>query len=425
MSEYVLLVESGKLRREVAVGANPIVLGRGPTATVRLPDDYCSREHGRFVAREGDLYVEDAGSRNGIFVNGERVLMDQKLSDGDEVRLGRTVVQIRRAAGAPSPAVKPVTDLSDTQTKDLGPEGIQFVDPAIELGFSLSRLVAVSGMGLLFEAKDVKSGEKVAFKILRPDRATEANVARAVEEAKSLARIQHDNIVRILSTGRMKNGESFLVMGYVDGPTATQLGKAGRLWIPEALKIASDMCEALHEVHRRGMVHRDIKPSNVMIEEGSYRTVLIDFSLALTEAGGLASAPAGTIIFCAPEQVQPQEADDAMNPLVDVYATGGTLYFMLAGAHPFRGATTMEIQQKKLDGPLPSVKPRLKARAISELDEIIHDCLQPDPKARPSDIMEVKKRIDRARLRYPQPKYTEASRSAAPSPVISSKRRRR
>ena len=120
--------------------------------------------------------------------------------------------------------------------------------------------------------------------------------------------------------------------------------------MPEALQIAADMCDALHTVHRRGMVHRDVKPSNVMVEEGSGRTVLIDFSLALTEAGGLASAPAGTIIFCAPEQVQPQTAEEAMRPSVDVYGFGGSLYFMLCGHHPFRGSSTIEIQRKKAGG---------------------------------------------------------------------------
>jgi serine/threonine protein kinase len=416
-SRYVLLVASGDLRREVPVSEDPLVVGRGPTAKLRLPDDYCSREHAKFLERDGELFVEDVGARNGIFVNGERVLLDQQLGDGDEVRLGRTTIRIRRTAAPPITTTSGSLEMDDTATKDLGPEGIQFVDPASELGFSLTKLVAVSGMGLLFEARDIKSGAKVAFKILRPDRATEANVARAVEEAKSLSRIHHENIVRIMSTGRMKNGESFLVMDYVDGLTATQLGKAGRLWIPEALKICSDTCGALHEVHSRGMVHRDIKPSNVMIEEESFRTVLIDFSLALTEAGGLASAPAGTIIFCAPEQVQPQHGDDAMHPAVDIYGLGGSMFFMLAGAHPFRGSSTMEIQQRKLEGPLPAVTPRLKGRAIPELDEIIHHCLQPHPQDRPESILAVKKAIDKARMRYPKPRYTDENRNVRPSPV--------
>jgi len=414
---YVLLVTSGNLRREVGVTSEPLILGRGPTATLRLPDDYCSREHARFVARDDGLYVEDVGARNGIFVNGERVLADRRLTDGDEVRLGRTVIGVRKAAATPAPSVATATDLSDTQTKDLGPEGIQFVDPAMELGFSLTRLVAVSGMGMLFEGKDVKTERSVAFKILRPDRATEANVARAVEEAKSLSRIHHPNVVRILSTGRMKNGESFLVMDFVGGLTATQLGKAGRLWIPEALQIASETAAALQAVHEKGMVHRDVKPSNVMIEEKSYRTVLIDFSLALTEGGGLAGAPAGTIIFCAPEQVQPQTPNDAMSPSVDIYGFGGTMYFMLAGAHPFRGTSTLEIQKKKLEGPLPSVKERLQARAIDELDEIIHQCLQPKPQDRPADMATVKRAVDKARQRYPRAMFTEANKLAAPSPV--------
>jgi len=416
-SKYVLLVESGKLRREVPVTDGVLIIGRGPTASLRLPDDYCSREHAKILMRGDELFVEDVGARNGIFVNDDRVLLDQKLMDGDRLRMGRTVITVRRGAIAVARGNNRTAPLQDTNTRDLGPEGIEFADPALELGFELTTLVAVSGMGMLFEAKDVRSSRSVAFKILRPDRATEANVARAVEEAKSLSSIHHPNIVRILSTGRMKNGESFLVMDFVKGLTATQLGKAGRLWIPEALEIASNTCDALHAVHRRNMVHRDVKPSNVMIEERTFRTVLIDFSLALTEAGGLASAPAGTIIFCAPEQVQPQTPEEAMRPAVDVYGLGGSLYFMLTGAHPFRGQSTLEIQEKKLSAPLPSVNDRLKGRAVPEMDEIIHHCLQPQPDDRPPDMLYVKREIDKIRPRFPKTRYTEENRNVAPAPV--------
>jgi serine/threonine protein kinase len=421
---YVLLVTSGKLRREIPITEEPVVFGRGPTATVRLPDDYCSREHAKFEMRGDELWVVDLESRNGVFLHGERLLDDSRLDEGDEVRMGRSDMVVRRAVGDAAPTVAKRQSFDESQTKDLGPEGIQFVEPALELGFRLSKLVAISGMGLLFEAKDAKSGRAVAFKILRPDRATQANVARAVEEAKSLSQIHHDNIVRILSTGRMKNGESFLVMDFVDGMTATQLGKAGRLWIPEALRIASDMAGALYAVHQRGMVHRDVKPSNVMVEESSHRTVLIDFSLALTEGGGLASAPAGTIIFCAPEQVQPQTAEETMRPSVDIYGLGGTFFFMLCGMHPFRGTSTLEIQRQKLEGPIPAVGEKLGARGLPELDEIISACLQPKPENRPGDMYEVKRAIDRARQRYPRARYHEDSRLAAPSPVRKTKRER-
>jgi len=422
-AKFIIVVSSGNLRREVTVPEEGLVVGRGPTAGIRLPDDYASREHGRFELRGDELFIVDLESRNGIFVNGQRLLDEESIDEADEVRIGRSVMTVRRAMGDAPATIAKRRNLEESHTKDLGPEGIQFVEPALELGFQLVKLVAISGMGLLFEAKDARSGRAVAFKILRPDRATEANVARAVEEAKSLSQIHHPNIVRILSTGRMKNGESFLVMDYVHGMTATQLGKAGRLWIPEALQVASDMCDALHAVHRRSMVHRDVKPSNVMVEEETHRTVLIDFSLALTEAGGLASAPAGTIIFCAPEQVQPQTPEEAMRPSVDVYGLGGTLYFMLCGHHPFRGSSTLEIQRKKLEGPIPTVEDRLGGRGLPELDEILIACMQPKPDDRPADMMEVKKLLEAAKARYPRARFHEDSRLAKPSPVRSRRAR--
>ncbi|MGQ0615256.1 MAG: protein kinase domain-containing protein [Planctomycetaceae bacterium] len=400
MGKYVLLVATGDLKREVTVTDETMLVGRGPECGLRLPDDYCSRIHAKIVPRDGGLYVEDVGARNGIFVNGERVLLDQKLSDGDEIKLGRTSMRVRLGTAAPAPSQAP-KDLTDTQTKEIGPEGVQFLDPAREMGFHLTRLVAVSGMGLLFDAQDVRSERRVAFKILRPDRATESNVARAVEEAKSLARIRHENIVSILSTGRLKNGESFLVMDYVDGLTATQLGKSGKLGIPEALKIASDTCNALQVVHERGMVHRDIKPSNIMIESKSARTVLIDFSLALTEGGGLAGAPAGTIIFCAPEQVQPRNSADTMSPLVDIYGLGGTLYFMLTGSHPFRGSSTLEIQNLKLNQAPPLACAKFKD-IHPRLDEILTQSLQADPTKRFATAVDLRKEIDKVRGMYPK-----------------------
>ena len=415
MANFVLLVRSGKLKRETPVGPEPMVVGRGPEADLRLPDDYCSRIHGKFHERGGALYVEDVGARNGIFVNGERVLLDQKLDDGDQIRMGRTQITVRRSATT-SPTIKPETDLSDTTTRDIGPEGIQFVDPAAEIGFKLTKLVAISGMGLLFEAQDTSNDEKVAFKILRPDRATESNVARAVEEAKSLSRIRHRNIVSILSTGRLKNSESFLVMDFVEGLTATQLGKAGKLGLPEALRIVCDTCNALDAVHRNAMIHRDIKPSNIMVETKTARTVLIDFSLALTEGGGLAGAPAGTIIFCAPEQVMPQSAQDTMRPVVDIYGLGASLYFMLTGYHPFRGSSALEIHQKKIDGPLP--RPSEKNECIHpKLDEIVARCMDPEPELRPQSALELRRVLDPIRKLYPASSGGRRDIRWAPTPT--------
>jgi serine/threonine protein kinase len=106
-----------------------------------------------------------------------------------------------------------------------------------------------------------------------------------------------------------------------------------------------------------------------------------------------------------------------MAPAVDIYGFGGTLFFMLVGAHPFRGSSTLEIQQRKLEGTLPSVKERLKGRATPDLDEIVQHCLQPQPEARPESVKEIRRLIEKARMRYPAPKYTEAHRNVSPAPI--------
>ena len=106
-----------------------------------------------------------------------------------------------------------------------------------------------------------------------------------------------------------------------------------------------------------------------------------------------------------------------MRPAVDVYGLGGSFYFMLTGAHPFRGQSTLEIQEKKLNAPLPSVNDRLKGRAVPEMDEIIHHCLQPHPDDRPPDMLYVKREIDKIRSRFPKTRYTEENRNVAPAPV--------
>ena len=77
--EYIIVVESGTLRREVKVEGDGLIVGRGPTAHIRLPDDYASREHGRYEMRSEELWMVDLISRNGIFVNGERLMDENTL----------------------------------------------------------------------------------------------------------------------------------------------------------------------------------------------------------------------------------------------------------------------------------------------------------------------------------------------------------
>jgi serine/threonine-protein kinase len=240
--------------------------------------------------------------------------------------------------------------------------------------------VASGGMAVVYRAVQDPLGRTVAIKALKTSAASEENVSTRFErEAKSLAVLQHENIIHVYDF-YAERGAMFIVMEYVQGIDLYDLlEKCGRLPYDVCAIIAMQVARALDYVHYRGIVHRDIKPANVMIARTGGVKVM-DFGIArdtsfgdLTEAG----TGIGTPAYMSPEQV----LGDKLDARSDIFSLGVVFYQMLTGKKPF-----VEDEQKSAMHKIrlerhTSVR-KLNPDIPRELDRIIDKCLEKQPRDR-------------------------------------------
>jgi serine/threonine protein kinase len=226
--------------------------------------------------------------------------------------------------------------------------------------YQVIKQIGAGGMAKVYLAvhKDIPN-LKVILKIISDPRL----VQRFKQEADKLALLDgHPNICRIKHF--FTHGEDVVIaMEYIDGITLDEkLKREGRLQIGESIRIIERVLDILEFAHQRGIYHRDIKPGNVMIDQ-SGTVKIIDFGIAKAKTDPdltIAGTACGTPAYMAPEQFTPSE--DTNYTLVDIYATGTTLYRMLTGELPFKGDNEFSLRDAKLFTEPP--KPRSLAAGI-------------------------------------------------------------
>jgi len=227
-------------------------------------------------------------------------------------------------------------------------------DPRPRIGrYTLVRLIARGGMGVVYEAEDPELKRRIALKVLKEGDVGRDVVARLHREAAIAAQLQHPNIVVIHEVGMVRDATGqpthFIAMDYVEGRTFADVLADATVTRDERLRMLEDVARAVAYAHGKGVVHRDLKPQNVLVDKAS-RVVLTDFGLARAE--GFAShitrsqAVMGTPQYMAPEQVEGRSRE--IDARTDVYALGVMLYELVAGRPPFRGESVARIYQQIL-----------------------------------------------------------------------------
>ena len=244
--------------------------------------------------------------------------------------------------------------------------------------------VARGGMGVLYRARDPRSGRAVALKLLLIE--GEATQRRFAREARAMAQLRHPGIARYYEAGEHK-GHPYLAMEFVEGHSLQdRLNREGRLPAHEVRRIGVALCDALEAVHAAGLLHRDLKPANVL-QNVAGRVVLTDFGLVKQDAAGrpqtlslsVLGGLLGTPGYWPPEQARGQL--DEIGPHSDVYALGATLYALLCGHPPRAGADLLETLEL-LDQPVTPLR-ELHPGIPPDLDAGVLHALELDPAARP------------------------------------------
>jgi serine/threonine protein kinase len=244
--------------------------------------------------------------------------------------------------------------------------------------YSIDRQIGKGGMGAVYEATDIQTGQKVAIKALNPHLAQAEGFRERFEaEITSLKTLSHDGIVRLYGFGE-QNGVLFYSMELVHGSSLEDELRAGRRfdW-REMSDIAIQLCSALKLAHDHGIIHRDIKPANILFAD-DHQVKLADFGIArlfgnnnsLTTAGGVL----GTADYMSPEQADGRP----ITARCDQYSLGGVMYALLAGRPPFRAKTLPEmLQLQRFAQPEPVT--RYAANTPKQLESVIAQLLAKEP----------------------------------------------
>ncbi len=262
--------------------------------------------------------------------------------------------------------------------------------------YEIVEVVAKGGMGIVYRARHKELKRVVALKVLREGRrASEDHVTRFIREAKSVAKLNHSNIVKIHEFGH-KQGQYFFTMDFIEGESLeTWLMKPTRD-LRKGVEMLRDIAQAVHYAHEQGVIHRDLKPANILIDAQG-RPQITDFGLArnvdhvtaLTQDGELL----GTPLYMSPEQVRGRVKE--VDRRTDVYALGVVLYQILCrGQLPFNATTMVELQWKVVNEE-PEAPRRRHPEVPAALESVALKCLEKLRDDRYASAKELAEDLDR------------------------------
>jgi serine/threonine protein kinase len=294
--------------------------------------------------------------------------------------------------------------------------------------YYLESKLGVGGTGTVYRASRLLIGDRVAVKVLHPDQMADPQaVERFRREAQTAARLKHPNVVTVYGFCVSSEGLNYQVMELAEGESLRRLVKRhGRLAETAAAEIIRQVCAALDEAHRQGIVHRDIKPENILVQTipGGLQVKLLDFGIAAlrdVKAGRLTrtGAVVGTPHYMSPEQCLGEELDGRS----DIYSLGIVLFEMLTGVVPFDSPTTSAIVVKHVNDPPPPPR-TLNPRISTAVESVALRALEKRRDARPQTAREMARELiaaaGSAKAGSPHPATVAAPGAVTHTPIATS-----
>lgn len=274
--------------------------------------------------------------------------------------------------------------------------------------WTIEARIGQGGMGTVWRAVD-DDGQVVAIKTLRRELVNSENIfIRFRQEARAASTLGNPHIVKALDFGMTVDGRPFYTMEFCDGrDLLEEIESEGRLPWPRAFAIAEQICAALHDAHRHGLIHRDVKPENFILverepEHGQDYVKVLDFGIAkLIDPGDDAiqthtGVTVGTPEYMAPEQGEGLELDAR----VDIYALGVLLYQMVCGEVPFSGRDEFEVVSRHMtESVVPPSRRAPDAGIPSMAEAVIMQALEKDREHRFTDMERFARSLKSARAR--------------------------
>lgn len=315
--------------------------------------------------------------------------------------------------------------VAEARLSDVRPCAIPELSPAPEKAddavgtlpgtrYRIVREIGRGGMGVVYEAIHVDLSRTVALKILAKERAENPRwVSRFRTEARAIAHLNHENLVKLHDFGVSGDGRPYYAMELLEGETlASYLDRERGMDWREAVSLSIQACRALEAAHNAGVVHRDIKPANLfLVESGVLK--LLDFGVATlashieTPDHGDGSNPlslVGTVDYLAPEQAAGLPADHR----ADIYALGVVLYELLTGSVPFSESSTVALLDAKVRMIPEAPRARAKKRGLPKMvDRVVMKALNRDAENRFQSATEMRKALA---LAFLEPERARARR---------------
>ena len=276
-------------------------------------------------------------------------------------------------------------------------------------GFEEEREIGRGGFSVVYLAWQPSYDRHVAIKVLSANPGPE-EINRFSRECKAMGALDgHPNIVGVYGSGRLPNGQPYIVMEFLsEGSLADRISRKPLAW-PDAVSIGIKLAGALESAHRAGVVHRDVKPANVMMSRFR-EPKLGDFGIARVEGGGetLSGALAASWAYAPPEVVDGRRPD----ALSDVYSLASTVFALIEGRPPFGGSSDdgrLALLSRVLREPVP----RMRDEVPASVENVVRQGLAKDPRQRQRSAAELGRQLQAAQ--------SEASLVVTPLSLLSTR----